>query len=195
MEQWYVLQSKPNAEYQVVNVLQQRGLQTYLPEIETSTVGKECKRKPFFPCYLFLRVDFEITSLLSVQRTPGLRRVVTFDDYPAALPDVVIDQIWSRLNNFKAGSYPAHSFQLGDTVRLIDGPFQGLLATFDGPATPAERVDVLLTFLGQVRRAQIPVTYLEKTELDAEKSVSKRPRRTRGRGRQIARSSECGISH
>jgi transcription elongation factor/antiterminator RfaH len=185
MEQWYVLQSKPNAEYQVVSVLQQRGLHTYLPEIVSPKMDRGCKRKPFFPCYLFLRVDFETVSLLSIQRTPGLRRVVSFDDRPTALPDAVIDQIWSRLNNFEAGGYPAHALQLGDTVRLIDGPFKGMLAIFDGPTTPAERVDVLLAFLGQVRRAQVPATYLEKTEPAAERIVSKRPRRTRGRGRWI----------
>ena len=48
MEQWYALYTKPNAEYQVAEALQQRGFQTYLPEIETRRKGRR-RRQPLFP--------------------------------------------------------------------------------------------------------------------------------------------------
>ncbi len=63
-----------------------------------------------------------------------------------------------------------------------------MLAAFERPATPAERVQVLLTFLGQASRMSIPVTALEKAPPEAQapapKAPKRRRRRTRGRGRR-----------
>jgi len=64
MERWYTLYTKPNAEYQVVATLQQRDVQTYLPEMEMPKAsGKGRRKKPFFPCYVFSKIDFE-TALI-----------------------------------------------------------------------------------------------------------------------------------
>jgi transcription elongation factor/antiterminator RfaH len=186
MEQWYTLYTKPNAEYQVVTALQKRGIETYLPEIEIAKERRVRDRKPFFPCYLFIKADLKVVGLSRVRRTPGLRRIVAFDDCPVPLPDEVINLIRCKLDELNAaGGQPMHTFRPGDTVRITDGPLQNMLAVFEGPTTPAERVQVLLTFLGHARRASVPVTDLEKTPSGAEVSVPKRPRRTRGQGRRI----------
>jgi transcription elongation factor/antiterminator RfaH len=186
MEQWYTLYTKPNAEYQVVTALQKRGIQTYLPEIESVKDRRGRDRKPFFPCYLFIKADLRVVGLSRVRWTPGLRRIVAFDDWPVPLPDEVINLIRRRLSEINtAGGQPRHTFRPGDTVRITDGPLQNMLAIFEGPITPAERVRVLLTFLGHARRMSVPATDLEKAPSDAEVSVPKRPRRTRGQGRRI----------
>ncbi|MBI1877470.1 MAG: hypothetical protein HYR94_04445 [Chloroflexi bacterium] len=186
MEWWYVLHTKPNTEYQVATALQQRGLEIYLPEIENPKTPQAHKSKPFFPCYLFLKVDFEIVGLSHVQWTPGLRRVLTFDDQPVPVSNKVIDLIQRRLGEIKAnGGWPAHTFKPGDTVRITDGPFQDMLAIFEGPTTPSQRVQVLLNMLGHASRVQVDVATLEKAPMAAEAPIPKRPRRTRGQGRYI----------
>jgi len=186
MEHWYTLYTKPNAEYQVAAILRRRGIQTFLPEIESPHRRPKRRRRPFFPCYLFIRVDFERVGLSHVQWTPGLRRVVAFDDRPAPLPDTAIDLIQRKLEGLNAaGGLPAHTFQPGDTVRVTDGPLQGMLAIFEGPSTPSERVRVLLTFLGHARRAHVSAADLEKAPSESQLPAPQRPRRTRGRGRRI----------
>jgi transcriptional antiterminator RfaH len=186
MEHWYTLYTKPNAEYQVMDSLQKRGVQTYLPEIESHRTPAGRKKKPFFPCYLFIKVDFDRVGLSRVQWTPGLRRIVAFDSRPVPLPDEVIDLIRSKLGETDAtGDSSAHTFHQGDRLRVTEGPLQGMLAIFEGPSTAAQRVRVLLDILGHASRAWIPVTGLEKAPPDAEAPAPKRPRRTRGRGRRI----------
>jgi len=186
MEHWYALYTKPHAEVQVATTLQRRGIQTYLPEIDSPSARQGREREPFFPCYLFIRMDFKAAGLSSVRYTPGLRRIVAFDDQPAPVPDEMIHLIQCKLGEIEAaGGWPAHSFTPGDTVRITDGPLRGMLAIFDGPTTPAERVRVLLTFLGHVSRAQVCVTDLEKASPGLEVPAPRRPRRTRGRGRRI----------
>jgi transcriptional antiterminator RfaH len=187
MKAWYVLYTKPNAEYQVADAMCQRGFEIYLPEIDPVGKGRRCKKKrPFFPCYLFSRIDFETVSLSSVQWTPGLRRVVTCDGRPTSLADEIIDLIRSKLGEIEAsGGYPLHPFKPGDLVRITDGPFRDMVAIFHGPSTPAQRVKVLLDILGPARPTQVEVTDLEKVSQDVAGPLPKRPRRTRGRGRRI----------
>jgi len=185
MEQWYALHTKPNAEYQVATALQRRGLQIYLPEIEDPKISQAHKGKPFFPCYLFLKVDFEIVGLSHVQWTPGLHRVLTFGDQPVPVSNKIIDLIRHKLGEFKAnGGWPAHAFKPGDTVRITAGPFQDMLAIFEEPTTPSKRVQVLLTILGPASRVQVEVTDLEEVSPRTEAPQPK-PRRTRGQGRRI----------
>jgi transcriptional antiterminator RfaH len=182
MENWYVLHSKPNAEYQVANALKGRGIQTYLPEIEAPKARLGRKRQPFFPCYLFVRVDLEAVGLSQVQWTPGLRRIVAFGDRPTSVADEVIDLIQRRLGEMEAsGGLTGHTFMPGDTVRITDGPMQGMLAVFERPTTPSERVQVLLTFLGQANRARVPVTDLEKVTPETNSPASGSSERRRGR--------------
>lgn len=186
MEQWCTLHTKPNAEYQVTAALQQRKIETYLPEIVTPTANKGKRKQPFFPCYLFAWIDLERVGFSAVQWTPGLRRLVTFDDQPASLPDEVIELIRQQVDQLEAsGGLPQHNLKPGDRVRIKEGPFQDMLALFTGPTTPAQRVHVLLEILGHACRVKVAVTDLEKTEPQPPPIPAKQPRRTRGRGRRI----------
>jgi transcriptional antiterminator RfaH len=186
MEQWYTLHTKPSAEYQVIAALEQRKIQTYLPEIILPESKKGRRRSPLFPCYVFAKIDFEKIGLTSVQWTPGLRRVVTFGDRLTPLPEEIIDLIRQKLKDFKTtGCWNKPELKLGDTVRIKTGPFQDMVAIFDGPMTPGRRVRVLLNILGQASRVQVDLVDLEKAAPELELTPSKRPRRTRGRGRYI----------
>ena len=135
MERWYTLYTKPNAEYRVAQALERRGMQTFLPEIEAPKARNGRNREPFFPCYLFVRIDLKAVGLRQVQWTPGLRRIIAFDDRPAPLDDEVIDLIRDKLERVNAaGGWPAHNFRQGDAVRITDGPMQGMLAVFEKPS-------------------------------------------------------------
>ena len=125
MEQWYTLHTKPNTEYQVVQALTQHQIQTYLPEIELPKTRQG--HKPFFPCYLFARIDFSLVGISFVQWMPGLRRVVAFGGVPTPIPDEVIKLIQHKLGEIEvAGGWPAPMFKPGETVYITDGPFKDM---------------------------------------------------------------------
>lgn len=192
-ERWYTLYTKPNAEYQVASALQQRGIHTYLPEMKFTKPQQGRKKKPFFPCYLFIKVDFEAIGLSVVQWTPGLRRIVAFGDQPLPLPDTVIQLIRGQLGEIElAGGLPTHSFKPGDTVAITDGPFRNMLAIFEGPTSPSQRVRVLLSILGHLNRVQVDLDDLAQAPVEAKPAARKRLRRTRGRGRRIRGGPEYG---
>ena len=188
MRQWYTFHTKPNSEQQVMLVLEQSGIETYLPQLEIRISKTKRISKPFFPCYLFGKVNFELLPLSSVQWTPGLRRVVTIDNQPVAVREEMIKLIRHKLGEIdrKTGE-TAPFYKKGEPVYITGGPFQGMLAIFERWSTPRERVRVLLDILGQASRVQVEVTNLARPSEEAKGSLPKRPRRTRGRGRRIKR--------
>jgi transcriptional antiterminator RfaH len=189
MKHWYVLHTKPHSERQVAATLAEiDDVEAYLPEVELRQGKKKRKRVPFFPCYLFMRADIEKVSSSLWEWTPGLRRVVAFDDRPTAVPDQVIDLIRAKLKEIgKASGLSRHSFKKGDVVRIARGPFAEMLAVFEGPSTARERVQVLLNFLGRLNRLHLEIDDVEKAPPGAVAPEPKPPRRSRGRGRPIKR--------
>ncbi len=187
-DQWYALYTKPKAEYKVANTLEQSGLEIFLPEIRSRKKDKVVKT-PFFPCYLFMAANLDEVNSSAWKWTPGLRHIVTNgNNQPIPLPPEVIRLIRTKLKELNtqveksvaAGTF----FEQGDAVRITNGPFQEMVAIFEGPTNPSRRVRVLLTVLDYQRRIQLNATDIEKI-LDHTQGVKKRRRRTRGRGRRI----------
>jgi len=180
MEQWYALHTKPNSEYRVASALQQRQIEVYLPE-----ACHKHKTAPFFPCYLFMRIDLKQVNPSQWQWTPGLLRVIAFGGKPVPLSDEIINFIRQSVEKVRTADCHTYGFEPGDTVRIKEGPLEGMLAIFDGPTRPNQRVQVLLAILGGVGRVRIDAAELEKVSSQVETPTPGRLRRTRGRGRRI----------
>ena len=186
MRQWYAVHTKPKSERRVAMALQQRSVEAFLPETTISIVNQERRKAPFFPSYLFMRVDLAIDNPAHWRWTPGLRHLVTYGSRPAPIPDEVINLIRVKIRELESGgSELAHPFEPGDVVRIKNGPFRDVLAIFDGPSTPSERVNVLVGALNNSFKVRIAAFALEKAQGATNLHRGKRPRRTRGRGRRI----------
>ena len=101
------------------------------------------------------------------------------------VPDKAIELIEAGLREIEAaGGLPQHPFKPGDTVVIDQGPLAGLRGIFQGPVGAAERVHILIRFLGETNRAEVPVEALRAVDEDAERFRPQR-RGTRGHGRRI----------
>jgi transcriptional antiterminator RfaH len=178
---WYVLNTKPQSEARVARALMTRGFEIFLPLLSSQPTEH---LQPLFPSYLFVNCDLEIVSVGSLEWIPGLRRIVTFTGRPAVVPDDAIALIRSQIQTIEAlGGLPTHNFKPGDTVIIDEGPLAGLRGIFQGPIGPAERVHILIRFLGQANRAEVPVSALRAAPEEPERVP--RPRGTRGHGRRV----------
>ncbi len=176
---WYVVHTRPRCELMVADLLAQSSvIEVLLPEVFRQ--GKD-KRElaPLFPSYLFVRLNGNDPEMARINRTPGVVRLVGFDNNAQSVPDSVISALRSQVERVNAdGGIPAHNFHIGDTVRLTDGPLEGMEAIFQGPMEPSERVAVLLEFMGRLQEVKVDASQLEA-------APERPPRRTRGKRRRI----------
>lgn len=178
VKRWYALNTKPNSELRVARALQTRGVEPFVPLLPAAQ-GRSAR--PLFPTYLFVECDLATIDADYLKWIPGLRRILSFDGKPAVVPDSAIALINQELDRIEAaGGLPSHPFHPGDEVVIDSGPMAGLRGVFQGPVGPAERVHILLRFLGQVNRTEVPVEVLRPAP---EPGAARRG--TRGRGRRI----------
>jgi transcriptional antiterminator RfaH len=154
MMHWYSLYTKPQKEHQVNGLLQQQGIETYLPTVLRKMRRRDRRdRMVYFPCYLFARVDFDATPRSSISWMPGVRRIVCAGDQPAVVADEIVVLIRRRLEGVK--DVDLDVLRQGDRIRITSGPLRDLEAVFDQPLSAADRVRILLDVMGRMTPADI----------------------------------------
>ena len=161
MRHWYALYTKPHSEYQVDGLLREAGAETYLPTVERRLKRRDRPdRVVYFPCYLFARLDLEVTPLSSITWMPGMRRVICAGEEPVAVADDLIDLIRKRLKGTKHTSHG--NLKQGDAVRITSGPLRDLEAVFEQLLSAAHRVCILLDVMGRMTAVEIDHTQIKK---------------------------------
>jgi transcriptional antiterminator RfaH len=166
MDHWYALHTKPRQEEQVREQLENRGLEAYLPSLVVAAARQRAttqRAKPFFPRYLFARLDLETIPLSSIVYMPGMSTVVSFGGEPATVPDAVVDYLRQRLARIDSpGFLEGAPLRQGDPLRVTSGPLRDLSAIFDRPLSPDGRVRVLVKLMGRLSACEIPIANLSR---------------------------------
>ena len=155
---WFCIRAQPKHEHiAAAHIQQDLGIEVYLPRIRfkrRTRQGPAWVTEALFPNYLFARFELA-TRLRQVQHARGARGVVHFGDRWPSIPDNVIEELRATVGGEAVHLIP-EQFQLGETVEVADGPFQGLRAVVTRVMPSRERVAVLLEFLGRQTTVEIP---------------------------------------
>lgn len=153
---WYVLRSKPRKEDTVWKQVRQKGFETFYPRIRVNPVNPRARKvKPYFPGYLFVRIDLEEVGLSGFKWMPHTMGLVSFGGEAAIVPDNLVHEIKRRLEEIAdAGGIIFDGLKSGDRVHINYGPFEGYEAIFDARIPGTERVRVLLQLISD---RQVPV--------------------------------------
>jgi transcriptional antiterminator RfaH len=156
MLSWYALRSKPNKEDYVWRQAVSQGIDTFYPRIRVNPINPRARKvRPYFPGYLFVRVDLEQARVTAFKWMPETAGLVMFDGRPAVVDDELIESLRRRLEVLnRAEAQPLEGLKPGDALEIRSGPLAGYEAIFDAALPGRERVRVLLMFLG---RQSVPV--------------------------------------
>lgn len=155
---WYVVCCKPRQEAIAQENLQRQGFAVYLPRIQVRQRKRERwvdAIQVLFPRYLFIRADRRQQSTASIRSTRGAVGLVRFGVEPAVVPDRVFEAIIAR-ENAATGLHDQvrPSFQAGETVTMLEGPFAGMDGIFSSKDGD-ERAILLIELLGKTNRVRV----------------------------------------
>ena len=165
MEKWYVAHSKPRSEELLWKQLCLRNLETYYPCIKVQTVNPRARQvQPYFPSYLFVRVDLDLIGRSTLNWLPGGAGLVSFGDEPAVVPDKLVYTIKKQIENLNLFSDTSPTpFCKGDNVVIHDGAFAGYEGVFDIQLSGADRARVLLSLVdNRFIPVEIPVSCIHR---------------------------------
>ncbi len=150
-EHWYVLRSKPNKENSLWREARARGYEVFYPQIRVQPVNPRSRKvRPYFPGYMFVKVDLTVSGLSALIWMPYSYGLVSFDAEPCLIPDELINAIQKRVDDVNAaGGELFDKLRAGEKVAIQAGPFEGYQAIFDTRLPGKERVRVLLILLGE----------------------------------------------
>ena len=156
--QWYTLSTKPHQEQQATSNLEILGVETFFPQLTKKKMIRrrmQTVRGPLFPGYIFGKCDLG-SCYPAVRYARGVRKIVAFGPTPCPVDPEIIEAIRARLNNGVLTVPPA-TFSAGQSVRIQEGPLQGLEAVFEREMSDHQRVVLLLRALTSQWRVVVPV--------------------------------------
>jgi len=160
---WYVVRTKPKSEERARSYLEQNGINTFLPWMETSQFnsGKAIKMlKPLFPGYIFVQFDL-MQNYPLVKWGKGVNKILGFGKYPTPIADEVVSIIRSRTGE-KNIVKRAYDLSKNDHIRITSGPLKDLLGIFERWVSGSERVKVLLNLIGYQPQVELHYSQVEK---------------------------------
>ena len=160
---WYVVRTKPRKEERAHSYLEQHGVKTFLPWMETSqfNAGKAIKKlKPLFPNYLFAQFDL-MQNYPLVRWGKGVNKVLGFGKYPTPIADEVLSIMKSRTDE-KNIVKKAYNLNKNDHIRITSGPLKDLLGIFERWVSDSGRVRILLNLIGYQPKVELHYSDLEK---------------------------------
>ena len=159
---WFVVHTKPRQEYIATENLRCQGFITYCPETIQSKRRRNRWQKviePLFPRYLFVQLNVGKDNFSPIRSTLGIIGLVRFGNQPAEMPELIIKAIQHQEQAMKNLSSEHPTWQKGDVLEILDGPFTGLKGIFQ-KKNSIERVVLLLDILGKQNHVSIKYNFL-----------------------------------
>ena len=100
-----------------------------------------------FPGYLFAKFVYS-TQRRAVENSHGIRGIVHFGDHLATLPENIVAALQARVGAEEVVTLDC-SIKVGQSVEIIQGPFQGLEVVVTRLLPAKDRIRVLFEFLGR----------------------------------------------
>ena len=171
--QWYVIHTYSGYENKVKQNLMHRIdtmemhdqiFRVIVPteeEIEIKNGQRRTVQKKVFPGYVLVQMRMTDDSWYVVRNTPGVTSFVGHGNRPAPLDETEVKTI---LKQMEAETPKVRvSYQVGQSVKIIDGPFTDFEGVVNAIDSERGRVRVLVSFFG--REAPVELDFLQVTRL------------------------------
>lgn len=146
---WYAVQCQPHRERAAAVHLANQGYEVFLPwrqKTRRHARRVETVLRPFFPGYLFVRIDPALERWRPVNGTFGVAHIVMQGENPAPAPRGMIETLMDCCNEAGVLAWQPE-LRPGESVRVSEGPFADFIGELE-ELDDSGRVCVLLDIMG-----------------------------------------------
>ncbi len=171
---WYVVHVYSGFENKVKAALQERIAASPHPEkfgeiiVPTEEVVELVKGKrrtssrKFYPGYILVRMELDDETWHIVNSTAKVTGFLGGRQRPAALSEAEAEQILKRMEAGKRQPQPKYSFEPGDDIRVIDGPFTNFNGTVEEVNHEKGKIKVLVSIFGRATPVELDFVQVQK---------------------------------
>ena len=168
---WYVIHTYSGYENKVASTLQttveNRGLQDMIPDVKVPTEivteikddgsSKEVERK-IFPGYVFVKMVYTDETWYVVRNIRGCTGFVGPSSKPVPLTESEVYKMGVETRVVEV------SYDVGDQVRIIDGPLEDFVGIVDELDTDKNYVKVTISMFGRETPVELELNQAEKLD-------------------------------
>ena len=170
--QWYVVHAysgheekvKKNLEKRIESMdMQDKILQVLVPmedEIEIKDGKRRHVQKRIFPGYILVRMVMSNESWFVVRNTPGVTSFVGSANSPVPLQEKEVRAIQKQMK--QEAPKIRVEFQVGESVRVVDGPFTDFHGKVDEINPEKGKLKVLVNMFGRETPVELDLLQVEK---------------------------------
>jgi transcriptional antiterminator NusG len=174
-EAWYALHTYSGHENKVKVSLEQRAhsmgvgervSQILVPTQEITEIKAGKRRKVIktsFPGYVLVRMDLNDELWYVVKGTPGVMGFVGTGLHPNPLRDEEVEEIISIAENGPGeDARQVIDLSIGDSAKIIDGPFTGFSGVVDEISEEKSRLKLMISIFGRSTPVELEFFQVEK---------------------------------
>jgi transcriptional antiterminator RfaH len=156
LPEWFCVRTQTKREHIAAGHLREvADVEVFCPRLryrKATRRGKIWWVEPLFPGYVLAK--FNLAEMeRAVSFCQGVRGLVRFGAIIPAVPDSFVESLRQDVRNRSEDDEELFSvspvIEIGDEVEIAHGPLQGMRGTIVSVTPAAERVKILLEFLGQ----------------------------------------------
>ena len=171
---WYIIHTYSGFEAKVKDSLRQRadamGMASAIEEIlvpteeivEVRDGKKRRKTRKFFPGYVLVKMEMSDDAWHVVRNTPKVTGFVGTGTNPVPLSEAEVARIVNQVSVAAEKPKPVLAFSVGDTVRIVDGPFSNFTGNVEEVNEDRSTLKVMVTIFGRATPVELEFLQVEK---------------------------------
>jgi len=174
-KRWYIVHAYSNFENKVAESIRdhakQRGLADLFDEVlvpkekvvEVRRGRKVDTERKFFPGYVLVKVDLTDEAFHLIKNTPKVTGFLGADNKPMPISEAEALRIIQQVQEGVERPKPSISFEVGEQVRVSDGPFASFNGTVEEVDEARSRLKVAVSIFGRATPVELEFGQVDKT--------------------------------
>ena len=174
MKRWYIVHAYSNFEKKVADSIRdqvkQRGLANLFDEVMVPTEKvvevrrgrKVDAERKFFPGYVLVKCELTDEVYHLIKNTPKVTGFLGADNKPMPISDAEAARILHQVQEGIERPKPSVSFEVGEQVRVSDGPFASFNGTVEEVDDSRSRLKVAVSIFGRATPVELEFGQVEK---------------------------------
>ncbi|MDD2943154.1 MAG: transcription termination/antitermination protein NusG [bacterium] len=171
---WYVVHTYSGFEQRVKLTLEER-IRTHnlgdrfgailVPQetvVEVVKGQKKTSTRKFFPGYILVQMRLDDDTWHIVKDTPKVTGFVGDSHNPVPLSKQEVDTLIAQLEGGAQRPRPKATFEQGDSIKVVDGPFVDFNGTVDEVKADKGKLRVLISIFGRNTPVELDFVQVEK---------------------------------
>jgi transcriptional antiterminator NusG len=174
-KRWYIVHAYSNFEKKVAEAIREQSVTTGLEDlfdeilvpveevVEMRRGRKVSSERKFFPGYVLVKMDMTDQAYHLIKNTPKVTGFLGTNNRPMPITDAEAERILYQVQEGIERPKPSITFEIGEQVRVADGPFASFNGLVEEIDEERARLKVTVSIFGRATPVELEYAQVEKT--------------------------------